>query len=85
MNTHQELSAKEERLIRNMNEMNEEFEDLGTLEIGKQADLIVLDQNLFEIPTNEIAKTKVLLTLVDGREVYRASNWSIGESKRYPC
>ena len=43
----------------------------GSLEVGKQADLIVLDQNLFEIPPGEIAKTKVLLTLVNGQEVYR--------------
>jgi predicted amidohydrolase YtcJ len=45
--------------------------EIGSIEVGKKADLIVLDQNLFEIPPNEIAKTKVLLTLVDGKEVYR--------------
>jgi hypothetical protein len=43
----------------------------GSLKIGKAADLIVLDQNLFEIPKSEIHKTKVLLTLLDGKEVYR--------------
>jgi predicted amidohydrolase YtcJ len=46
--------------------------ETGSLEVGKQADLIVLDQNLFKIPQNEIAKTKVLLTLVNGQEVYKA-------------
>jgi predicted amidohydrolase YtcJ len=46
-------------------------EDTGSIEVGKQADLVVLDQNLFEIPTTEIADTKVLLTLVDGEAVYR--------------
>ncbi|MFC1996301.1 amidohydrolase [Chloroflexota bacterium] len=50
--------------------------ETGSIEVGKQADLIVLDQNLFEIPTSEIAKTKVLLTLVDGQEVYRASEFA---------
>jgi hypothetical protein len=50
--------------------------ETGSIEVGKQADIIVLDQNLFEIPTNEIAKTKVLLTLVDGKEVFRASTFT---------
>ncbi|MFC2163808.1 amidohydrolase [Acidobacteriota bacterium] len=43
----------------------------GSLEVGKAADLIVLDQNLFEIPKSDIHKTKVLLTLLEGKEVYR--------------
>ena len=42
----------------------------GTIEVGKRADLIVLDRNLFEIPVTEISEAKVLLTLMDGREVY---------------
>ena len=46
-------------------------ESTGSIEVGKQADLIVLDQNLFEIPATEIADTKVLLTLVDGERVFR--------------
>lgn len=44
----------------------------GSLETGKQADLIVLDQNLFEIPDTEIRETDVLMTLVNGETVYRA-------------
>ena len=47
--------------------------EIGSIEVGKRADIIVLDQNIFEIPTNEIAQTKVLLTLVDGKEVFRDS------------
>jgi hypothetical protein len=45
----------------------------GTLEIGKAADLIVLDRNLYRIPPNRIHTAKVLLTLLDGREVWRDS------------
>jgi predicted amidohydrolase YtcJ len=44
----------------------------GSIEPGKRADLIVLDRNLFDIPPEEINEAKVLLTLMDGREVYRA-------------
>jgi len=43
----------------------------GTLETGKKADLIVLDQNLFEIPVTAINETTVELTLMGGNEVYR--------------
>jgi predicted amidohydrolase YtcJ len=46
--------------------------EIGSIEVGKQADIIVLDQNLFEIPVTEIAKTKVLLTLVGGKEVFKS-------------
>ena len=45
-------------------------EETGSLEVGKQADIVVLDQNLFEIPVTKIAKTKVLMTLVDGEVVF---------------
>lgn len=43
----------------------------GTLEIGKVADLIVLDRDLYRIPVSEIHAAKVLLTLLDGRAVWR--------------
>jgi len=42
----------------------------GSIEIGKRADLIVLDRNLFEIPTIEINEAQVLMTLMDGKTVY---------------
>ncbi|MGI9295393.1 MAG: amidohydrolase, partial [Pseudomonadales bacterium] len=42
----------------------------GSLEVGKSADLIVLDRNLFEIEPSEISEAKVLMTMVDGREVF---------------
>lgn len=45
----------------------------GTLEPGKWADLAVLDRNLHAIPTTEIAKARVLLTLLEGRAVFRDS------------
>jgi predicted amidohydrolase YtcJ len=42
----------------------------GSLEAGKQADLIVLDRNLFAVPPSQISETKVLLTLLAGKPVY---------------
>jgi len=47
------------------------WEDIiGSLEAGKRADLVVLDQNLLEIDPSQIHKTDVLLTMVDGRVVF---------------
>lgn len=43
----------------------------GSIEVGKKADLIVLDKNLFKIPATQIKDAKVVLTLVEGKEVYR--------------
>jgi predicted amidohydrolase YtcJ len=42
----------------------------GTIEVGKLADLIVLDKDIFTIPLKEILTTKVDLTMMDGRIVY---------------
>jgi len=42
----------------------------GSIEVGKAADLIVLDRNLFEIPASEISETNVVLTLLDGQPVH---------------
>jgi predicted amidohydrolase YtcJ len=47
----------------------------GSLEPGKAADLIVLDQNLYRIPPTRIHQVKVLMTLLEGREVFRDPSW----------
>jgi predicted amidohydrolase YtcJ len=46
----------------------------GSIEVGKAADLIVLDKNLFNIPVQKINKVKVILTLVDGKKVYSTND-----------
>jgi len=43
----------------------------GSLSVGKYADLILLDRDLFSISPYEIGQTQVLLTLLEGREVHR--------------
>jgi predicted amidohydrolase YtcJ len=42
----------------------------GSVEEGKFADLIVLDQNLFEILPEKILETKVLMTIFNGQIIY---------------
>jgi len=49
--------------------------ETGSLEPGKLADMIVLDRNLFEVPTTDLHKVKVLQTLLEGREVWRDSSY----------
>ena len=44
----------------------------GSIEAGKHADMILLDRNLFEIEPTEISEVKVLSTVFEGKEVYRA-------------
>jgi predicted amidohydrolase YtcJ len=50
--------------------VNRDEADTGSLEVGKRANLAVLDRNLFDIPPTEISDTKVLLTLFEGKPVH---------------
>ena len=45
-------------------------DDTGSVEVGKYADLIILSDNLFDIPTAQISNAKVLATLLEGELVY---------------
>jgi len=47
-------------------------DEIGSIEVGKKADLVVLDRNLFDIDDYEIHNTEVLLTLMNGDVVYDA-------------
>ncbi len=48
-----------------------EEEARGALETGKAADLVVLDRDPFTVTPQALSEIKVLLTLLDGREVFR--------------
>lgn len=45
---------------------------LGSLERGKRADYVVLSQDLMNVPVEEMLRTKVLATAIDGKVVYGA-------------
>jgi predicted amidohydrolase YtcJ len=55
-----------------------EEQDSGSIEVGKLADIIVLDQHLLRIPPEQIHRTRVLWTLFEGREVYRDPGFTPG-------
>lgn len=44
--------------------------ETGSIEVGKRADLAILDQNLFAVLPSQIARTRVLVTLFEGRVVH---------------
>jgi predicted amidohydrolase YtcJ len=50
-------------------EFEEKFK--GSIEVGKAADFTVYDKNIMEIPEDEILQTKVQLTVVGGKVVYK--------------
>jgi predicted amidohydrolase YtcJ len=45
-------------------------DETGSIEVGKLADLVVLDRNLLEIEAATLGDAKVLLTLVEGQPVF---------------
>ena len=45
-------------------------EETGSIEVGKLADLIVIDKNLFDLPSSDISEARVLLTLFGGEIVF---------------
>jgi predicted amidohydrolase YtcJ len=53
---------------------------IGSLEVGKLADLIVVDQNIMEIDPNQIHQTRVLMTMMDGK-VWHDVVFGWGDSK----
>ncbi|MFC7393172.1 amidohydrolase [Scopulibacillus cellulosilyticus] len=58
---------------------NFEEDQLGTLEAGKLADIIVLNRNLFDVEASEILNSKVKLTIVDGKVVYS----NLGDAEKF--
>ncbi|MCR5033999.1 MAG: amidohydrolase [Clostridia bacterium] len=47
------------------------MEDLiGTIEVGKKADMVVLEQNILDCPVKTISETKICCTIMNGEVVY---------------
>ncbi|MCL2497312.1 MAG: amidohydrolase [Symbiobacteriaceae bacterium] len=47
-------------------------DEVGSLKVGKQADLAILDRDILTIPSQEIKDLKVIGTYIAGQEVYKA-------------
>ena len=46
----------------------------GSIEKGKFADLVVLDRNILDCTPEEVGKTRVLLTLIEGNPVFHSDD-----------
>jgi predicted amidohydrolase YtcJ len=55
---------------------------IGTLEVGKRADIAIWDRDLYAIPSDQIKGVKCLMTLLDGEVVYSADGSPIKASGR---
>lgn len=44
----------------------------GSIEVGKLADLVVLDRDIFSIPVDEILQTQIRSTIVGGKVVFQS-------------
>jgi len=45
---------------------------IGTIEVGKRADIAIWDRDLYSVSTDQIKDMKCLMTLLDGEVVYSA-------------
>jgi predicted amidohydrolase YtcJ len=68
----QRISVEEAIKAYTINNAYAAFEDdiRGSIEAGKLADLTIFDRNLLEIPADEILKTEVVYTIVEGKIVF---------------
>jgi predicted amidohydrolase YtcJ len=50
---------------------------IGSLEVGKKADIAIWDRDLYAVPIDEVKNLKCLMTLFDGEVVYRSPDSSV--------
>jgi len=72
LSSKQKISVKDALKCYTENAAYADFDEKikGTLKIGKLADFVVLEDNLFETPSSEIKNLKILHTCINGSFVY---------------
>jgi hypothetical protein len=68
----QKVSVMEALRLYTINAAYQQFDEdrLGSIEVGKLADMVVLGRDILTVPPEEIIDTPIDMTLVDGRIVY---------------
>ena len=60
-------------------------QETGTIAQGKLADFVVLSKDIFVVPPADLLRTRVMLTVVGGREVHRSAGVvKLDHSQRFP-
>jgi len=54
--------------------LNQE-DKLGSIEVGKLADIVIVNKDILKVPTKNIGKTKTLMTILDGEVIYKSNQW----------
>jgi predicted amidohydrolase YtcJ len=74
MTPHKEITREEAVKLYTINGARVLFweDKLGSIEEGKMADLVVLENDILTCPLDEIKDTRVLMTMVGGKVVYEA-------------
>jgi len=49
-------------------------EKIGSIEIGKLADMVIIDRNPLEVPAADISETRVLTTVFGGEVIFEAAD-----------
>ena len=53
---------------------NRQEEETGSVEVGKLADLVVLEKNLFDVAPGDIHAVRVMRTILEGRTVFETAS-----------
>ncbi len=77
LNPEQRIRREEALRLWTLNAAYLSFEEniKGSIEPGKLADFVVISKDFLTCPEDEIKDIEALLTVVDGREVYRRPGW----------
>ena len=51
--------------------------EIGSIEKGKKADMVIWDKDFYAIPQDEIPKVKAEVTMVGGKIVYRSDKTNL--------
>jgi predicted amidohydrolase YtcJ len=57
---------------------------IGSLEVGKEADIAIWDRDLYIVPTDQVKDLKCLMTIFEGEVVYTASDSPVSAASHHP-
>jgi predicted amidohydrolase YtcJ len=57
---------------------------IGSLEVGKNADIAIWDRDLYTVPTEKIKDVRCLMTIFDGEVVYTAPDSPVNVANHQP-